>query len=94
MEPWARFNTFKVPKIIDRPAAIRNRTIPTLIPLRVCPAIASNVTRFVLSFETPGEVNYLPSVFVKISRLKLYAGRIKNVPEGFTLLEIMRRWDF
>ena len=70
MEPWARFNTFKVPKIIDRPAAIRNRTIPTLIPLKVCPAIASKVTRFVLSFETPGKENHLPGILVKISCLK------------------------
>ncbi len=53
MEPWARFSTFKVPKIIDRPAAIKNRTIPTLIPLKVWPAIASNVTRFALCFKTP-----------------------------------------
>jgi hypothetical protein len=53
MDPWARFNTFKVPKIIDRPAAIKNRTIPTLIPLKVCPAIASKVTRFTLSFQMP-----------------------------------------
>jgi hypothetical protein len=72
MDPWARFNTFKVPKIIDRPAAIRNRTIPTLIPLKVCPAIASKVTRFVLPFEMPGKENHLPGIFVKIGLLKLH----------------------
>jgi hypothetical protein len=72
MDPWARFNTFKVPKIIDRPAAIKNRTIPTLIPLKVCPAIASKVTRFNLSFQMPGKENHLPGIFVKISRLKLH----------------------
>jgi hypothetical protein len=82
MEPWARFNTFKVPKIIDRPAAIKNRTIPTLIPLKVCPAIASKVTRFVLPFQTPGKWNHLPGIFVKLKCLKL------------TLLAIMPRWNF
>jgi hypothetical protein len=72
MDPWARFNTFNVPKIIDRPAAIKNRTIPTLIPLKVCPAIASKVTRFALSFRTSGKENHLPGVFVKINLLKLH----------------------
>ena len=81
MDPWARFNTFKVPKIIDRPAAIKNRTIPTLIPLKVCPAIASKVTRFVLPFQ-PGKWNHLPGIFVKLKRLKLYPVR-NNAPLEF-----------
>lgn len=89
MEPWARFNTFKVPKIIDRPAAIKNRTIPTLIPLKVCPAIASKVTRFALSFQTLGKWNHLPSIFVKLKCFKLYP--VRNNPPlefltGFTCL--------
>ena len=43
---------------MDKPAAMRKRTIPTLRPLSACPAIASTVTGMLLSAKCRAKLGY------------------------------------